>query len=179
MLPMEVCLYSYLRWFENSLGPCVSFVVTDEFSVRVTKTSSRIGVSWTHSLSFYIESVSWADFAHSGDERCEFFLVEKSMCELFFVRSISSKFINFLHVFFHFFSSLTFRGDLTATFSRVWSFAVLCTRVAYPSTAVNIINLFVNISSSTNCDIALFHFWYQTIIMKTNYFWTPFPLLVV
>ena len=34
-------------------SPWVSFVTTDEFSVRVTKIASGIGVSWTHSLPFY------------------------------------------------------------------------------------------------------------------------------
>ena len=50
---MEVCPYSYFRlcgyiW----VGPWVSFVTTDEFSVKVTKTTSRISVSLTHSLPF-------------------------------------------------------------------------------------------------------------------------------
>ena len=31
----------------------VSFVTTDEFSVMVTKITSRIGISWTHSLPFH------------------------------------------------------------------------------------------------------------------------------
>ena len=35
------------------MGPWVSFATTDEFSVRVTKITLRIGVSWTHSLPFY------------------------------------------------------------------------------------------------------------------------------
>ena len=47
---MEVCPYSYFRWCGYFWGPWVSFVTTDEFSVRVTKFTSRIGVSWTHSL---------------------------------------------------------------------------------------------------------------------------------
>ena len=34
----------------------MSFVTTDEFSVRVTKITSRIGVSGTHSLPFYFFS---------------------------------------------------------------------------------------------------------------------------
>ena len=50
MLGMDVCLYSYFQWCGYFRGPCVSFVLTDEFSVRVTKITSRIGVSWTHSL---------------------------------------------------------------------------------------------------------------------------------
>ena len=47
---MEVHPYSYFRWCGYFWGPWVSFVMTDEFSVRVTKITSRIGVSWTHSL---------------------------------------------------------------------------------------------------------------------------------
>ena len=31
----------------------MSFVMADEFSVRVAKITSRIGVSWTNSLLFY------------------------------------------------------------------------------------------------------------------------------
>ena len=30
----------------------MSFVMPDDFSVRVTKVTSRIGISWTHSLAF-------------------------------------------------------------------------------------------------------------------------------
>ena len=50
---MEVHPYSYFQWCGYFWGPWVSFVTTDEFSVRVTKITSRIGVSWTHSLPFY------------------------------------------------------------------------------------------------------------------------------
>ena len=42
---MEVRPYSYFQWCEYFRGPWVSFVITDEFSVRVTKVTSRIGVS--------------------------------------------------------------------------------------------------------------------------------------
>ena len=31
----------------------MSFVMTDEFSVMMTKMSSRIGVPWTHNLSIF------------------------------------------------------------------------------------------------------------------------------
>ena len=48
---MEVCPYSYFRWCGYFRGPWVSFVMTDEFSVRVKKITSKIGVLWTHSLS--------------------------------------------------------------------------------------------------------------------------------
>ena len=34
---MKVCPYSYFRWCGYFQGPSVSFVMTDEFSVRVTK----------------------------------------------------------------------------------------------------------------------------------------------
>ena len=50
---MEVRPYSHFRWCGYFWGPWVSFVTTDEFSVRVTKITLRIGVSWTHSLPFY------------------------------------------------------------------------------------------------------------------------------
>ena len=52
-LCMEVRPYSFLRWCGYFWGPWVSFITTDEFSVRVTKITLRIGVSWTHSLPFY------------------------------------------------------------------------------------------------------------------------------
>ena len=52
MLHMEVCPYSYFQWCWYFWGLQVSFVMTDEFSVRVTKITSRIGVAWTHSLPF-------------------------------------------------------------------------------------------------------------------------------
>ena len=42
---MEVHPCSYFWWCEYFRGPRVSFLVTDEFSVRVTKITSRIGVS--------------------------------------------------------------------------------------------------------------------------------------
>ena len=41
----EVHPYSYFRLCGYFSGPWVSFVMTDEFSVRVTKIASRIGVS--------------------------------------------------------------------------------------------------------------------------------------
>ena len=44
---MEVRPYSYFWWCGYFWGPWVSFSMTDEFSVRVTKITSRIGVSWT------------------------------------------------------------------------------------------------------------------------------------
>ena len=46
---MEVRPYSYFQWCGYFWGPWVSFVTTNEFSVRVTKITSEIaGVSWTH-----------------------------------------------------------------------------------------------------------------------------------
>ena len=39
-------------YFNLCQGPWVLFVMTDEFSVRATKITSRIDVSWTHSLTF-------------------------------------------------------------------------------------------------------------------------------
>ena len=50
MLHREACPYSYFHWCEYSWGPWMSFVTTGEFSVRVIKITSRIGVSVTHSL---------------------------------------------------------------------------------------------------------------------------------
>ena len=46
---MEVSPYSYFWWWEYFQGPWVSFVTTDEFSVRVTKITSRTDASWTAS----------------------------------------------------------------------------------------------------------------------------------
>ena len=52
-LLMEVCLYSYFWCCGYFWSPWLSFVMTDEFSVRVREITSRIGVTWTHSLPFY------------------------------------------------------------------------------------------------------------------------------
>ena len=52
MLHTELCCYSYFWWFGYFRGPWVSFVMTGEFLVRVTKVTSRIGVSWTNGLPF-------------------------------------------------------------------------------------------------------------------------------
>ena len=45
--------YSYFWWCEYFQGPWMSPVMTDEFSLRVTKTTSRIGFSWSHGLSVF------------------------------------------------------------------------------------------------------------------------------
>ena len=50
---MEVCPYSDFRWCGYFWSPWLLFFTIDEFSVRVTKITLRIGVSWTHSLPFY------------------------------------------------------------------------------------------------------------------------------
>ena len=50
---MEMHPYSYFRWCGYSWGPWVSFVTKHEFSARVIKITSGIGVTWTHSLPFY------------------------------------------------------------------------------------------------------------------------------
>ena len=50
---MEVHPCSYFQWCGYFWGPWVSFLTSDEFSVRVTKITSRIGVTWSHSLPFY------------------------------------------------------------------------------------------------------------------------------
>ena len=49
---MEVCPNRYFHWCGYFRGHWVSFATTDEFSVRVTQITSRIGVSWTCSLLF-------------------------------------------------------------------------------------------------------------------------------
>ena len=56
---MEVHPYSYFWWCGYFWGPWVSFVTTDEFSVKVTKITSRIGVSWTHSLCPFKPNELW------------------------------------------------------------------------------------------------------------------------
>ena len=47
---MEVFPCSYFRWCGYFRGSWLSFTTTDEFSVRITKITSKIGVSWNHSL---------------------------------------------------------------------------------------------------------------------------------
>ena len=44
-LHMEVHPYSYFQWCGYFQSPRVSFIMTDEFSVRLTKVTSRIDVS--------------------------------------------------------------------------------------------------------------------------------------
>ena len=44
-LHMEVQPYRCFQWYGYFQGPWVSFVMADEFSVRVRKITSRIGVS--------------------------------------------------------------------------------------------------------------------------------------
>ena len=60
---MEVCPASYFWWCGSFWGPWVSFIRADEFSVRFTEITSRICVSWTHSLPFWFwphfNSVKW------------------------------------------------------------------------------------------------------------------------
>ena len=51
-LSMEVRPYSYFLWCGHFRCPWVSFVTTDEFSVRVTKITSKIAVSLTCSVPF-------------------------------------------------------------------------------------------------------------------------------
>ena len=53
MSHMEVCRCNCFRCCGYFWGPWVSLVTTDVFLVRVTKITSTIGVSWTHSLPFY------------------------------------------------------------------------------------------------------------------------------
>ena len=55
---MEVCPYSYFQWCRYFQGPWVSFVTTDEFSVRVTKILQGFV---SHELTAYL-SVSDLDF---------------------------------------------------------------------------------------------------------------------
>ena len=45
ILHIVVCPYSYFWWCGYLLGPWMSFATRDELSVRVTKTTSKIGVS--------------------------------------------------------------------------------------------------------------------------------------
>ena len=50
---MGVCHYSNFQYCRYFLCPWMSFVTTDDLSVMITKITSRIGVSWTHSLPFW------------------------------------------------------------------------------------------------------------------------------
>ena len=47
-----MCPYSYFWWCRYFWSPWVSFMMTDESLVRVSKVISKINVSWTHSLLF-------------------------------------------------------------------------------------------------------------------------------
>ena len=50
---IEVRSYSYFRWCGYFWGPWASSVTTDKFSVRVTKITSKIGVTRARSIPFY------------------------------------------------------------------------------------------------------------------------------
>ena len=50
---IELWPYSYFWWCGCFWGPWVSFVMTNEFSPRITKITARIGASWTHTLPFH------------------------------------------------------------------------------------------------------------------------------
>ena len=66
MTCMEVCPYIYFRWCGYFQGTWVSFVTTEEFSVRVTKITARIGVSFTHSLPFcFLPVFNSMDYGHT------------------------------------------------------------------------------------------------------------------
>ena len=54
---MEVHPCNYFQWCGYFWGPWVSYVTTDEFLVRVTEMTSRIGVSWTHSPLLYFQPI--------------------------------------------------------------------------------------------------------------------------
>ena len=58
---MEVRSKSYFWWCAYFWGPWVSFVTADEFSVRVTKITSKItsgiSISWTHFLPFCFKPI--------------------------------------------------------------------------------------------------------------------------
>ena len=64
-LRMEVCTYNYFQWCQYFWSHWVSFVATGKFSVRVTKITSRIGVSWTHSLPFYFTYFISMNYGHT------------------------------------------------------------------------------------------------------------------
>ena len=48
ILHMKMCPYIYFQWYGYTCGARVSFVRTDQFSVRVKKNTSRISVSSAH-----------------------------------------------------------------------------------------------------------------------------------
>ena len=56
---MEVCSYNYSRWCEYYRGSLVSFVTTDELTVRITKNILWMGVSWAHRIPFCVKSPFW------------------------------------------------------------------------------------------------------------------------
>ena len=56
---MEVCSYNYSRWCKYYQGSSVSFVTTDEFTVKITKSTLWMGVSWAHRMPFCVKSLFW------------------------------------------------------------------------------------------------------------------------
>ena len=89
-------------------SPWVSFVTTDEFSVRVTKIASGIGVSWTHSLPFY--------FSLFKACVCYFSLFLKDKCVLcYFERSTLKRNITYSSFSFPLFHKHLFSPGLPRT----------------------------------------------------------------
>ena len=86
---MKVSPYSYFRWCRYFWVPWVSFVLTDEFSVRVTKITSSVRVLWTHSLPFlflpYLKSLKWWSY-YKSDINQKFWITKLSESRLIYSR---------------------------------------------------------------------------------------------
>ena len=67
MLHKEGFLHSYFRWCVFSRDSGLSFITTDELSLRVTKiTSKKVVSSSTHSLSFWFYHISGNIESHNS-----------------------------------------------------------------------------------------------------------------
>ena len=53
------CVPRCFSWCGHFRGPCVSFVTTDGFSLRIPEITSRIGISWTSNFDLFFNSMKW------------------------------------------------------------------------------------------------------------------------
>ena len=98
---MEVRPKSYFWWCAYFWGPWVSFVTADEFSVMVTKITSkitsRISISWTHFLPFYFKPIltQWIMIILSKACKSDNFELHNSLkLDCTSIQSLRSNFVN-------------------------------------------------------------------------------------
>ena len=72
---MEVCPYRYFQWCGCLRGPWVSFVMTDELAMRVTKSYFRYWCLMNSQSTFlfltYFDSMKWSYYQKHVNHNCE------------------------------------------------------------------------------------------------------------